>query len=405
MLAEILYVCKKTGRRLLQQSNAYLDQSRHWSALAQRATQQAIFDNQRQPVHGSEQSSKFVSENSEQVRSNLFYCPQTRTSSKILALECYTVNSRVNKVYWLIDWLATEAVSKLYEAGELVDERCHDPQKLQQTAWFFITLYFGRRGRENQRQLTKSSLKLSKTPNSGLEYFELNRETPGGVFSTKNHQVGLDGTDDPSDGKMFEGKGLANCPVAVVKAYLSHLNPKCEALFQKPLTGAKFKPSSDVIWYSTLPLGHNTIDSMMKNMCLRAGIDPPFTNHCVRSTTVNILSSKDMKNRHIRAVTGHKSDASLESYNDRPTFEQFKNMSSAITDFINFCRPDHQVAINPLAELNCSPLETVSKAIHSSTSTNVQENIFVQENMSTNVAHGIISGGSFSNYSFNFHFK
>ena len=270
---------------------------------------------------------------------------------------------------------------------------------------FFITLYFGRRGRENQRQLTKSSLKLSKTPNSGLEYFELNRETPGGVFSTKNHQGGLDGTDDPSDGKMFEGKGLANCPVAVVKAYLSHLNPKCEALFQKPLTGAKFKPSSDVIWYSTLPLGHNTINSMMKNMCLWAGIDPPFTNHCVRSTTINILSFKDMKNRHIRAVMGHKSNASLESYNNRPTFEQFKNMSSVITDFINFCRPDHQVAFNPLAEVNRSPLETVSKAIHSSTSTNVQENIFVQENMSTNAAHGIISGGSFSNCSFNFHFK
>ena len=37
--------------------------------------------------------------------------------------------------------LTTEAVSKLYEAGELVDERCHDPQKLQlqQTAWFFRT--------------------------------------------------------------------------------------------------------------------------------------------------------------------------------------------------------------------------------------------------------------------------
>ena len=65
---------------------------------------------------------------------------------------------------------------------------------------------------------------------------ELNRETLGGVFSTKNHQGCLDGTDDPSGGKMFEGKGLANCSVAVVKAYLSHLNPKCEALFQKPLT-------------------------------------------------------------------------------------------------------------------------------------------------------------------------
>ena len=80
-------------------------------------------------------------------------------------------------------------------------------------------------------------------------------------------------------------------------------------------------------------------------------------------------------------------------------------MSSAITDFINFFRPDHQVAINPLVEVNRSPLETVSKAIHSSTYTNVQEDIFVRENMSTNAAHGIISGGSFFNCSFNFHFN
>ena len=79
--------------------------------------------------------------------------------------------------------------------------------------------------------LQRHSLKLSKTPNSGVEYFELNRETPAGVFSTKTHQGGLDGTDDPSDGRMFEGKVLANCPVAVVKAYLFHLNRKCEALF------------------------------------------------------------------------------------------------------------------------------------------------------------------------------
>ena len=95
--------------------------------------------------------------------------------------------------------LTVEAVAKLYEVGELVDASSFDPKKLQQTAWFFITLYFGRRGRENQRQLTKSSLKLSKTPNSGLEYYELNREAPGAVFSTKNHQGGLDGSDDPSD--------------------------------------------------------------------------------------------------------------------------------------------------------------------------------------------------------------
>ena len=74
---------------------------------------------------------------------------------------------------------------------------------------FYNPLLWSKR-KEKPAQLTKSSLKLSKTPNSGLEYFELNRETPGGVFSTKNHQGGLDGTTNLSDGKMFEGKGLAN---------------------------------------------------------------------------------------------------------------------------------------------------------------------------------------------------
>ena len=42
--------------------------------------------------------------------------------------------------------LTTEAVSKLYEAGELVDARCLDPQKLQQTACFFYkTLLWSKR--------------------------------------------------------------------------------------------------------------------------------------------------------------------------------------------------------------------------------------------------------------------
>ena len=43
---------------------------------------------------------------SDQVRRDLTSSSYTtgRNGSKILALECYTVNSRVYKVYWLIDW-------------------------------------------------------------------------------------------------------------------------------------------------------------------------------------------------------------------------------------------------------------------------------------------------------------
>ena len=38
---------------------------------------------------------------------------------------------------------------------------------------------------------------------SGKEYFELNKDEPGAVLSTKNHKGGLDGTEDHADGKIF----------------------------------------------------------------------------------------------------------------------------------------------------------------------------------------------------------
>ena len=52
---------------------------------------------------------------------------------------------------------------------------------------------------------------------SGEEYFELNKEGPAAVLSTKNHTGGLDGSEDHPDGKI--------CPVQTIKSYIFHLNP------------------------------------------------------------------------------------------------------------------------------------------------------------------------------------
>ena len=69
-------------------------------------------------------------------------------------------------------------------------------------------------------------------------------------------------------------------------------------------------------------------------MTQRAGIQPYFTNHSLRATTVTILSSVNVETRQIKAVTVNKSDASIESYCERPTLHQFQHMSSALTSFI-----------------------------------------------------------------------
>ena len=52
--------------------------------------------------------------------------------------------------------LTNETVKKFYEKGELSDADTLSPRALLQTVWFFIYIYFGKRGRENQTMLISS---------------------------------------------------------------------------------------------------------------------------------------------------------------------------------------------------------------------------------------------------------
>lgn len=232
--------------------------------------------------------------------------------------------------------LTSEIIQKLYDVGELADADTRDPRALLQTAWFIVSIYFGKRGGENQSSLKKAMLRLVPAAN-GEEFFELNRNEPGAVLASKNHTGGLDSSDDPSDGKIFPQANSRRCPVEVLKVYLSHLNPNLDALFQKPkdLGSAKFNPAKENIWYeSECKLGHNTLENLLKKMTERAGVEPYLTNHSLRATTVTVLSAKNVETRQIKAITEHKSDTRIESYCERPTLNQFKQMSAALTSFI-----------------------------------------------------------------------
>ena len=131
---------------------------------------------------------------------------------------------------------------------------------------------------------------------NGEEFFELNRNEPGAVLASKNHTGGLDGPEDPSDGKIFLQASSRRCPVEALKAYLSHLNPNSDALFQKPKEhgSAKFNPAKENIWYEgERKLGHNTLESLLRKMTeSRAVVEPYLTNHSLRATTVTVLSAK-----------------------------------------------------------------------------------------------------------------
>ena len=62
--------------------------------------------------------------------------------------------------------------------------------------------------------MKKSILRLVTTAD-GAEYFELNRNELGAVLTTKNHEGGIDSSDDHSNGKIFAVPGSSRCPVEV----------------------------------------------------------------------------------------------------------------------------------------------------------------------------------------------
>ncbi len=195
------------------------------------------------------------------------------------------------------------------------------PRGLQNKVFMDYMLYFANRGRENLREMTKDDLKIRTDP-SGLRYVELVvdklRKTDRGEGSEGPGQSGL----------MYETPNNPNmCPVTSFEKYVSGLNHECDAFWQRPKVVVKSH-----VWYDNVPVGKNTLYNKTKEISKEAGItrSPPYTNHCLRATSIQTLDSAGFEARDIMTVSGHKSESSIRSYS-RTSEEKKKNMSAAIS--------------------------------------------------------------------------
>ena len=92
--------------------------------------------------------------------------------------------------------------------------------------------------------------------------------------------------------------------------YKKRRNPRCSALFQRP----KRKITDSSVWYDRMPIGHNTLGTMMKSISQKAGLSKLYTNHSLLATAVSILDKAHFASRHIMAVTRHKAETSIKNY-------------------------------------------------------------------------------------------
>lgn len=114
--------------------------------------------------------------------------------------------------------------------------------------------------------------------------------------------------------------------------YISKLNPKQTAFFQRPSTKAQ---EADTVWYDNAKVGVNSLSKMMKEISIGAELSQVYTNHCVRATAITLWSNAEVPSRHIMAISGHANENSISSYNSRPSVEQLKNCSTIMSSALN----------------------------------------------------------------------
>ena len=143
------------------------------------------------------------------------------------------------------------------------------------------------------------------------------------------------------------------------KLYLSKLNNKIPALWQKP----KVSPLhyTDNEWYEARVVGKDLLERFFKlSLSKSVKLDGQYTNHSIRATVINTLYNEGYKARHIIQLSSHKSEATVKEYATRCSDNKRKEMFETLTNAM-------------------IPKQKKQKMQESTTNTTTQQNITVQE--------------------------
>ncbi|KAL9977828.1 hypothetical protein ACROYT_G015280 [Oculina patagonica] len=153
-----------------------------------------------------------------------------------------------------------------------------------------------------------------------------------------------------------------------VKKYISLLNPKQKAFFQK--TKPKVSNGDD-IWYENKPIASNKLSSMMKEISLGDGFSKTYTNHCVCATAITMWSDAKLPGN----ISGDANEQSLTSFNMRLSVNQLEKCSDILSSALK--TPERRVqqdvqqrAVTQTSTSSCSTLAASYAVMFSASTSN-----------------------------------
>ena len=120
-------------------------------------------------------------------------------------------------------------------------------------------------------------------------------------------------------------------PGALLETYLEALHPEYEFMFQRPRrAGKNFNINTAKVLFEDSKLGKNTTPLCMPKTCKLLDLPRRYTNHCVRTTGINLLKRSGIDDRDIVKLSGHKAVSSLSHYNPHNNMEKKIAMAGAM---------------------------------------------------------------------------
>ena len=185
------------------------------------------------------------------------------------------------------------------------------PKSLLNAVFFCTGKTFCLRGGREHYALKISQFSFSTEVHNGVqremvEYVENGSKNRSGSYKDKAKNKVVKQYADPSLGEQ--------CCAYLLKTYLSKLP---QSAFEKDvfyLRPKEQKPlSNDEAWFIQVPVGRNTLQLMVMNICLSAGIEGK-ANHSLRATSASRMFDANIPEKLIQERTGHRSLTALRLY-------------------------------------------------------------------------------------------
>ena len=124
--------------------------------------------------------------------------------------------------------------------------------------------------------------------------------------------------------------------------------------------------NSDKSWFKASAMGVNKLNSLMKTMAERAGLDNShLTNHSARKRMIQTLNDKDIPPSHIMQLSGHRNVQSINNYS-HVSQEQQKSMSRILSGSTSMVQTETHSLVETRKHQSPTPTAMVGDYRHNS---------------------------------------